>query len=69
MHSRDSCHHADDFLCKLNILVSKEGFYTGFSKNFVIESKLPAIALVVLAITFPESAASVPGSLNMPGHL
>lgn len=51
-------------LSKLDIPVSENGFYAGFSKDVAVGAKLLVMALVVWAVAFPENAASALGSFN-----
>ena len=51
-------------LSKLDIPVSENGFYAGFSKDVAVGAKFLVVALVVWAVAFPDSAASALGDLN-----
>ncbi|PUB16160.1 BCCT family transporter [Yoonia sediminilitoris] len=51
-------------LMDLHIKTADRGFYTGFSKDVAITSKILIAALIVWAIAVPETAAKILGDLN-----
>ncbi|MEO9530757.1 BCCT family transporter [Roseibium sp.] len=51
-------------LMHLSIETADSGFYSGFSKNVAITSKVLVSALIVWAISVPENAAAVLNALN-----
>ncbi|WP_223422048.1 BCCT family transporter [Tateyamaria pelophila] len=51
-------------LMDLPIKTSKSGFYKGFTKDVTVTAKLLVGALIIWAVAFPESAASILGGIN-----
>lgn len=51
-------------LMDLPIKTAASGFYKGFTKDVTISGKILVGALIIWAIAFPASAASVLGSIN-----
>lgn len=51
-------------LMELSIETAQDGFYSGFSKNVAITSKILVSALIVWAISVPDNASAVLSALN-----
>ena len=51
-------------LMDLPIATSDSGFYSGFSKNVAVISKIIVAVLVIWAVVFPEQAGSVLNAIN-----
>ncbi|MEL6548764.1 MAG: BCCT family transporter [Pseudomonadota bacterium] len=51
-------------LMELDIKTASSGFYSGFSKNVAVISKIIIAALVVWAVVFPEQAGTVLNAIN-----
>ncbi len=51
-------------LMELPIKTAASGFYRGFTKDVTITAKILVGALIIWAVAFPESAASILGAIN-----